>query len=309
MKTTVCTLFEGHYHFGVGALANSLHAAGYRGVVWAGYRGELPPWAADATPIDAGYHRFQGRDDVVIHFVRIDTPVHFAYHKPDFLKCVLDEYASDADAAIYIDPDIVVKCPWTLLDHWPRDGVALVHDVHSLMPPRHPMRLAWREILTARGMSADFPRDRYYNSGFVGVARSQQHFLTTWRDVIDIVIEIIGHGKGFKHGPASDLFHSTDQDALNIALMACDAPVNAAHSEAMDFATGGYLLSHSIGSPKPWQGGFIRNALRGFPPSLPIKEYLRHTQYPIQSLDPLELARLQFSLKLGAIIGRFYRRA
>lgn len=309
MKTAVCTLFEGHYHFGVGALANSLFASGYRGVLWAGYRGALPPWAAAARKTEAGFHRLEVGDGFAIVFVPVETSLHFAYYKPDFLDRMLNEFEPDSDAAIYIDPDIIVKGPWHLLNRWPLDGVALVHDVHSLMPPRHPMRLAWREVLSRHGVAADEPRDRYYNSGFVGVARTQRDFLANWRRIIEVVVAEIGAGKGFKHGPASDTFHSTDQDALNIALMTAPTPVNAAHSEAMDFATGGYLLSHAIGGPKPWQGGFIRIALEGFPPGLAIKAFLQHTDTPIPLFDAATRSRLRWSATIGSAIGRFYGRA
>jgi len=309
MKTAVCTLFEGHYHLGVGALANSLFVSGFRGVLWVGFRGELPPWAAGAAKAGEGRHRLEIRDGFEIVFVQVETTLHFAYYKPDFLGRVLNEFEPDCDAAIYLDPDIIVRGPWHLLNRWPHDGVALVHDVHSLMPVRHPMRLAWREVLARHGVTADEPRDRYHNSGFVGVARTQQEFLANWRRMIEVVVAEIGPGKGFKHGPASDTFHSTDQDALNMALMIAPTPVNAAHSEAMDFSTGGYLLSHAIGSPKPWQGGFVREALRGLPPGLAIKAFMQHTESPIDLLDPSTRSKLRWSVTIGSAIGRFYGRA
>jgi len=309
MKTTICTLFEGHYHQGVGALGNSLSAAGFRGIMWAGYRGPLPPWASSAVVIDPDMRRLDVEEGFSIIFVHLETPLHFAYFKPEFLARILDEFDPDCDAAIYIDPDIVVKCPWHLLERWPWQGVALVQDVHSVMPPRHPMRLAWWEFLAQRGISADFPRDRYYSSGFVGVPRSQRRFLDVWERVMEIVLSEIGSNKGTKHGAAGEIFHSTDQDALNMALMVADTPVNAAGSESMDFATGGYLLSHAIGTPKPWNGGFLSEAFRGSPPRMASKAFLYYATGPIKFCEPARRAWLVFTLNLSAAIGRFYRRA
>lgn len=310
MKTTVCTLFEGHYHHGVGALGNSLSAAGFRGIFWAGYRGALPRWAAAvATEYGPDMHRYEVDDGFSIVFVHIQTPLHFAYFKPNFLARVLDELATDCDAAIYIDPDVVVKCPWHLLERWPQRGIALVQDVHSVMPPGHPMRLAWLEFLTNQGITAVHPRDRYYSTGFVGVCRSQRIFLDSWVGVMDLVLSEIGRDKGTKHGPAGEMFHSTDQDALNMALMIGDFTVNAAGSESMDFTSGGYLLSHAIGTPKPWNGGFVSDALRGSPPRMSSKAFLQHSAGPIRFFEPTRRTWLAFTLLLSAAIGRFYRRS
>ncbi len=309
MKVALCTLFEGHYHMGAGALGNSLSASGFKGTLWAGYRGAIPPWASNVREVGPGIGRFSVSKGFDIVFVRLETTLHFAYFKAEFLSRILSEFEKDCDAVIYIDPDIVVKCPWHLLARWPSGGVALVQDVHSAMPPRHPMRLAWLELLRGRGISAECARDRYYSSGFVGVDRAHHAFLDVWRSMITIVLSEVGENGGVKHGDASTLFHSTDQDALNMALMVLDAPVNAAGSDAMDFSTGGYLLSHAIGTPKPWEGRFVREALRGFPPTLSSKAFFKNADGPIRIFDPARRVWLEFTLIVGAAIGRFYGRA
>jgi hypothetical protein len=309
MKTTVCSLFEGAYSYGIGALANSLVASGYQGDFWVGYRGTLPDWVSPIRDSKAGRISFEVSKDVMIHFVLLETPTHFAYYKPIFLEQVLTLFAPEANAAIYLDPDIVIKGPWGLFNQWPEGGVALVHDVHSMMPSRHPMRLAWKKTLSLHGLSADVERDRYYNSGFVGIARTQLEFLKTWARIVEIAQAEIGQVKGVKHSAAGDIFHTPDQDAMNIALMVSDVPVNAAHSESMDFETGGFLMSHAIGSPKPWAGGFVRMAIKGVTPSLPSKCFLQYADGPIRLFSTGHLKRLRLSMRIASAIGRFYRRA
>ncbi len=305
-----CTLFEGDYHTGAGALANSLHASGYRGTLWAGYRGSLPPWAASARADGPSIHRFTAAPDFEIAFVSLESAPHFAYHKPEFLQRLLGELAPGATAAIYLDPDIVVKCPWSLFTDWLDGGVALVEDINPSLPARHPTRLAWLRVLTARGLAPRRELHRYYNSGFIGLPRTHAAFLGEWQRTMSIVREVLGsQHHHIKAGSATTLFHSTDQDALNMALMLTDTPMNTTGPEAMDFVIGGHYLSHAVGTPKPWQGSPLRQALRGYPPSVSTKSFYQHTAAPIALFSPSDLRKRQRSLSLAALIGRFYRRA
>jgi hypothetical protein len=305
-----CTLFEGDYHTGAGALANSLYASGYRGTLWAGYRGALPPWAAAARPEGPHQHRFTVAPDFDIAFLSLETAPHFAYHKPEFLQRLLSEFEPDANAAIYLDPDIVVKCPWSLFSDWLEDGVALVEDINPSLPARHPTRLAWQRVLATRGLTPQRELHRYYNSGFVGIPRAHVAFLGEWQRMMSIVREVLGtQHHHIKAGNATTLFHSTDQDALNMALMLTDTPMNTAGPEAMDFVTGGHYLSHAVGTPKPWQGSLLRQALRGYAPSVQTKAFYRHAAQPVALFNASELRARQRALALAALIGRFYRRS
>ena len=143
MNAAVCTLFEGDYHYGLGALVNSLCKSGFRGVVWAGYRGPLPPWASPILEIGA-FRDFCVNEGCTIRFIRLDATIHFAYCKPQFMLEVFEQYAPDIDALFYFDPDIVVKCRWSFFEEWATCGVALVQEiVNGGMSATHPYRAAW----------------------------------------------------------------------------------------------------------------------------------------------------------------------
>jgi len=308
MKTALCTLFEGSYHHGVAALCNSLVAAGYRGELWAGHRGALPRWATGAPQFDPASGRLRLNDDFTLCFVALDTALHFNYYKPAFMRRVLEVHAPDAHAVAYFDPDIVVKCDWSALEVWFDGGIALVEDVNEAMPPRHPKRLLWTAYFARHGHAAVRTLDRNYNAGFIGVPRELRALLDTWDALCTLVWEYNGRTQRVKSGAAATLFNSTDQDAMNFALMQHDVPLNTAGRDAMDFVPGGYYLSHAIDLPKPWSARHLLRALRGYPPSLAMRAYYRYAGGPLRAHSAVALAWRRLSLGLAAVIGRFYRR-
>jgi hypothetical protein len=308
MSTAICTLFEGHYHLGAAALINSLQASGFRGRFICGLRGPLPPWA-EPSRIGPGNTHIKDLDGIEIWFVPLATRLHFTNYKPEFLLEMWEGPAGNPDNFYYVDPDIVVKCPWAPLERWGCGGLAVCEDVNPNLPPRHPLRLGWSDWCTKQGLAiVSQKNEKYFSAGFVGVPREHKTVLQIWADLIRRIGETNGTLANIKEGGPTALFHTPDQDALNIALMLTDTPLNTAGPEAMDFAVGGHYLSHAIGTPKPWQGGFIRNALRGLPPSMAAKEFFNYTHQPISVFPPAKRTRLTLALKIAAFIGRFYRR-
>jgi hypothetical protein len=296
----VCTLFEGHYHLGAGALVNSLHACGFTGRIVCGHRGSLPAWGEAAQRI---------RGDFEVRFVRLETQSHLTYHKPEFMLRCWSEYCQGASQLHYLDPDIVVKAPWATMERWAQDGIALCEDVNANLPSGHPYRLQWTDFLVHHGMRAARPMERYYNAGYVGVPRSAIGFVRIWAKIIDDAGLELGGLTKLKNDQPHALFHSADQDALNMALMCTEVPINASGPEGMDFLPGGHLLSHAIGGAKPWRGGFLREALRGRPPGKAQKTFFRFAESPLRLIAPQELRRMKASLSLGALVGRVYRRS
>ncbi len=309
MTSAVCTLFEGHYHLGAAALANSLWASGFRGRFICGLRGPLPPWAEPSRDGGNGYRVRDLGEGFEIWFVPVDTEIHFTNYKPTFLNEMWDGPAAEAERFYYLDPDIVLKCPWSLIYRWAENGIACSEDVNFYLPPRHPLRLEWKSWLEAQGVEVMRPElDRYYSGGFIGVPKAERGFLKIWEAMILKVGTAIGSLSKIKQGSANSVFHTPDQDAMNIAFMASLAPINSAGWESMDFTHGGHLLSHAIGSRKPWRGGFVKLALQGYPPSLPAKAFLDYIDGPIEMFSPSEKAKLRRNLRFAALIGRFYRR-
>ncbi len=300
MSHAICTLFEGHYHLGVGALINSLHASGFSGRIVCGHRGPEPVWAENARTLAGG---------IEVRFVPVHANIHLTHYKPTFMTECWAAHAPDAHQLYYFDPDIVVKAPWPVLARWAADGIALCEDVNGYLPARHPYRLAWADFLTAHGLPPVRALDRYYNAGFIGLSRVHRSFLDVWSKVIDAAQAEIGSLETIKVDDPNSLFHTPDQDALNLALMVSDVPVNGAGPEGMDFATGGHLLSHAIGGSKPWRGGFLTAALSGRPPGNAQKSFFRFAEKPLRLLPSAQLARLRLSLRSGALLGRMYRRA
>lgn len=299
MSHAVCTLFEGNYHFGVGALINSLHASGFTGRVICGHRGPQPFWADAARAMEGG---------IEVRFVPVTTDVHFTHYKPEFMLECWAAHTPDAQQLYYFDPDIVVKAPWHVLARWAADGVALCEDVNGYLPARHPYRLAWADFLASHELAATRPIDHYYNAGFIALPRTLRSLLTVWARIIRFAEAELGSLSTIKVDRPNALMHTPDQDALNMALMVTDVPINSTGPEGMDFKTGGHLMSHAIGSRKPWKGGFLKDALRGKPPGNAQKSFFRFAESPLRLFSPAQLARLRFSLLTGSLLGRMYRR-
>ena len=92
------------------------------------------------------------------------------------------------------------------------------------------------------------------------------------------------------------------------ALTLCDARLNTAGPEAMDFVPGGNVLSHAVGAAKPWQGRHLRQALRGKPPTLACQWYWRFADAPLKPFSGVLLARRRLTLWVAAALGRVYAR-
>ncbi len=308
MISAVCTLFENDYHYGVGALVNSLYRNGFRGIIWAGYRGELPFWAIDSQLGD-NFHEFPVADECVIRFVKLQTSMHFANYKPTFMLSIWSDFSSEIDRLCYFDPDIVIKCRWTFYEEWLSRGIAMCEDgVYAHFPSDHPIRLSWKDYAIHKKYQCKRDLNFYYNSGFIGISKEWKSALEIWRDLLEGLPEIGFDLYAFMPGDRSMAFYAIDQDVLNLMATVTEHPLSTIGPDGMDFAGGGYIMSHASGI-KPWRKRVLQEAINGKAPTLADKKYWQNVEYPIQLYTSLELFWKRLDLRLGAGIGRFIRRA
>lgn len=322
MKSVVCTLFEGDYHYGVAALANSLYIQGFRGALFAGHKkATLPFWASTATPnAELGYKgafTLTIKSDLVIHFIPIDTGYHLTNYKPDFLLEVCLKLAPDAEAVYYFDPDIVASAPWSYFEEWLTYGIAVCEDVNSPLPETHPRRMAWRKVFGLKGFNLKFRNEMYVNGGFVGVNKHNFLFLDIWKQIQEAMGPEIGglnrSSLNGKHNSENTIapfsaFNKTDQDALNAAIEVWEGQVSFVGKEGMAFRPGSHIMLHALGQPKPWHARPLSQAIAGLPPRLADKKYWDYLKYPIKTSSPGFIKYKKIAFSLAAFIGRFYSR-
>lgn len=303
----VCTLFEGDYHFGLAALVNSLAASGFKGCIWAGYRGRIPPWINQLQRCD-NENEYVVNRDIRLVFLYIETSTHFANIKPRFMQELISSHP-EYRYIFYFDPDITLRCAWSFFIEWGKHGIALCEDVtNGTMPANHPLRLKWIELVSTIGLTNPIPLSRYFNAGFVGLPTSSVSFLQLWQDAISLTESLGVDVTVFGPGSRADPFYAVDQDALNISAMYTEHQLATIGPEGMGLVPGGFTMYHALGSPKPWRKKMIRSALSGVSPSSADKAFLLHVISPIRPYSRFELKIKMLSCSLGSLIGRFYRR-
>lgn len=322
MNSVVCTLFEGHYHHGVAALTNSLYRQGFRGSVYAGYRGgDLPYWTRTCNEINCSVRdscrTFNVAEGLELHFLLIDTEYHLTNYKPDFMLRLWETVVPDATALYYFDPDIVLIGPWAFFDKWVTYGVALCEDVNSPLAEYHPRRMAWRNYFGKNGIDLTYKNSIYANGGFVGLSKESESFLQTWRNVQEVMAPAIGGlnrsslaGEPLSkeaQGPFSP-FAKTDQDALNAAVEAWDGKISFIGKEGMAFKAGESLMPHALGTPKPWNTSPIREIFAGKPPLKAQREYWNNANGVIVSKPARKVKWQKLCISTAAFLGRFYKK-
>jgi len=302
----ICTLYEGDYHLGVAALINSIVNGGFRGLIWVGYRGKLPPWIAQLSRREDGLYIV---GEASLGFEILDSKIHFTQFKPEFMSSIIDRGIAK-DFLWYFDPDITVRCEWSFYERWAAFGVCLCQEITmGTMPSNHPIRCEWMQLARSEGWPEPVhQQERYYNGGFVGLRIEHGKFLDTWKAAMKLAnASGVDHSQ-IQHGTRANTFFSTDQDALNVAAMYAPVPLSTIGTEGMGWIPGGFTMYHSVGGKKSWRKKFVRSALSGDPPWNGDKHYLQCAGGPIEPFAKGELKRMRRAAQWASLIGRFYRR-
>jgi hypothetical protein len=307
----ICTLFEGDYHLGLAAFVNSLVRAGYKGTIWAGYRGALPPWISQLERVQSDrMDEFQAADEVRIVFLKLTTGIHLTNYKPEFMLNLLENECQGCKYLWYFDPDIFLMASWNYFRTWQGHGIALCQEVvDNILPSDAPLRKEWMKLAAGIGFQDPRPVNQYHNAGMVGIPAEHKEFLEEWRRFISLA-ESLGYDLGYlAHGSREMPFNISDQDALNIAIMYTKAPLSTLGPQGMGFVFGASMVMYHAVGQKPWRGSFLLRAMKGNPPSGAMKFFMTQVEAPIRAYAPMQLRAKRLACSMAAFIGRFYRRS
>jgi hypothetical protein len=305
-EQVICTLYEGDFQAGVATLINSLVHSGFKGLFRVGHRGKLPSWAASLPVRQDGLFQV---GDAALSFETIKSNRHFGQYKPEFMRSLIDRGIARRHLW-YFDPDITVRCAWNFYERWVRHGVCICQDINGgTMASNHPIRAEWIALATDGDWGEPLRRpERYFNSGFVGMAIEQKAFLDTWIRAIRLANSAGVTLDQFQKGNRSQTFYTVDQDALNITSMYAPVPFSIIGPEGMGWVNGGFTMYHSVGVQKPWRKSFLGALAKGNPPSNADKHFLQCADGPIRPYSAGRLAWLRWQALLATLIGRLYHR-
>ena len=295
----ICTLYEKHYDYGVGALYNSLVKVNFKGKIIIGYKDNLPFWIPQLTMISLNVYRLNIYIELV--FIQLDhIKIHFAYYKPQFiLDCI--EQNSELETICYFDPDITLKAERKYFNNWINTGIALATDnCYPFLHVNHPWRKEW-ELLFSNSKIISKP-ECYVNSGFIGLKKSEEKIIKLWLEASKAHIKMGGNQVSFERNPEKGV--KTDQDLLNAALMYYPYhKLSIIGREAMGFEPPNYIMGHAISGTKPWKKNFTIDALiKSEKPSFSEKIFFDNTNYPIKLYRGLILKIKKFDILIANLI-------
>ena len=283
-------------------MANSLAKSDFKGTIYIGYRGILPPWLGQLKNTESGEYYLTG--NIVMQFEVIETNLHLAYYKPYFIRKAFTKF-SQANKFFYFDVDIVVNAAWTFFSYWLDNGVCLCLDSSfDFVHPNHPWRKDWKRLADI-DIAQFNPISDYINSGFIGVARENIGIIDTWITLTEKYDEKGGNLKVINQDGHSSF--KGDQDLLNAVItISPEVKLNLIGKEGMGFTQPSYLMTHVINKVKPWRKNFVYHLIRyGHKPSHPEKNFFNHCKYPITLFPKSKMIIKKTNLVIATVLGRY----
>lgn len=302
MNGVAFTVISGDYDRGAAVLLHSLGRAGWQGRFHVVYAGDRPAWA---PPRAADWQPWPG-------FQVIVEPLPEAWPLCRWRVAMAQHLAptvAPGEVLAYVDADIVIKGQATELVDWAQGFFACVEDALGDLPADHTQRLAWAARLSEWGYAVARRLDRYVNSGFFawrpGSGDGGDAILATWSDLLDRAAQAgVGLDQIKRRGEPQPEWHIVDQDLFNAALMATTAPLALGHPRAMDFGEEGDTMAHPVLTPKPWRRWYLRDAMRGRPPTSADQAYWAQVAGPAAPFGVARRVASRLDLKLATWVSR-----
>lgn len=297
----VCTLYEKHYDYGVGALCNSLVAANFEGKIIIGYKQKLPFWL---NQLQQGPNKtYLLSKKINIELVNLDhIEYHLGYYKAQFMiECINQN--RELETISYFDPDITIKANWLFFKKWITAGVALAADnCYPFFHINHPWRRDWDSLFPEKEVISK--PECYVNSGFIGLRKTDREILMLWQEAIHQYQLNKGNLYSFERNAESSL--KGDQDLLNAALMYFPyEKLSVIGMEAMGFKPPHYIMGHAISGTKPWKKNYLKELIvTGHKPSFAEKIFFINALNPIKIFTKISFVKKKINLALATILGR-----
>jgi hypothetical protein len=302
MSTTICTLYEKEYHYGLGALINSLSLSGFQGNIWAGHRGSLTPFWFKPDQNLPSHPVYSPAPGIKVHLIQRNPPHHFTHDKANWCQEVLEIHQPEAEILFYFDPDIIVLREWRLLEEWTSSGIALCEDISNI-PTTHPLRKTWLTYLPDEFKSSPQRDLPYFNAGFLGLRRKHFDLLQRWNLIQGCMLNHVQSKQSMKQKNFFDPLHLADQNALNLACQISSTPLCWTGSDGMGLQRGLPYLSHSVLTPKPWNTFYLKELLRFKVPNWNHLHYWKHCHAPIRLYSKFFLVWKRLDFQLSRILG------
>ncbi|MBD3750375.1 MAG: hypothetical protein IE931_12860 [Sphingobacteriales bacterium] len=302
MDVIIC-LAENSYWHGVAALVNSLIKCQFKGVLFVGYRGNLPTWINDQLSLVEG-KTYRINEDIQLQLIEVNTKRHLGYEKAFFIAEVLKDPA--IERLFYFDTDCIPIADYQFYLNWTDHHIGVCMDeCFKFIHENHPWKLVWKEKLESFGYPSIYQHP-YINSGFLGLSKINFSLIDTWVNLTSRLEKEGLDTSSFNKNPL--LAVQGDQEILNMALSTLPPSIiSVIGPEGMGFTEPIYLMVHCTSAEKPWSKNFLWSFLKtGNRPSLREKIFLSFLNEDIMCMNKFKYSLKKINLTLTTLIARIF---